>query len=87
MIRRKPMPLNVNHEEYNNNNLLDYDPYIIDDDNTLIIGKKWWDSLTPLIRNSITDRLSENFTLGRVDVPHEIKDKKTRDCLHYTNPI
>jgi len=70
MITRKPIPTNINTQDYNNHNLHEYTPYILKDD-TILIDETWYNSLTPYIQKLIQTRLKNNFTLGQVQVPHE----------------
>ena len=76
MIIRNPIPPNINTNNYNNNNLYEYDPYVIKDDE-IVIDKTWWNSLTPYIQILIKTSLDNNFKLGIIKVPHNItKDKR-----------
>jgi len=70
MIKRKPIPTNINPLDYNNNNLHEYDPYILTEDNTLIIDEEWYLSLTDYIKSLINNRLSGKYILGKVNIPH-----------------
>lgn len=70
MLKRKPIPPDINRLDYNNGGLHDYDPYIILDKD-IIINKIWWQSLTPFIRQLIKNRLN-NFHVKDVSIPHKI---------------
>jgi hypothetical protein len=72
------MPLNIDHKEFNNGGLLEYAPYELDNDSSLIIDKEWFESLTDSIKSWINTRLSGNYTLGDVHIPHA-PDKDTPD--------
>ncbi len=78
-ISRKPMPLYIRFERYNNHNEHEYDPYIIitDDEKNekneknLVIDKNWWHSLTPFVQSQI----KSNVTFSLVDhitIPHTL---------------
>ena len=81
MIKRKPIPTNINPQDYNNNNLHEFDPYILTKDNNLIIDEEWYLSLTDHIRNLIDKRLDGKYKLGKVNVPHVEQRKDTIDKL------
>ena len=70
MIKRIPLPTNINTQDYNNHNLHEYTPYVIKDDQ-IIIDEFWYNSLNKYIQQLITTRLKGKFTLGQVTVPHE----------------
>ena len=74
-IKRCPMPCNINKSDYNNNNLHEYDPYILSEDGkSVIIDKEWWkNNLTDHIRNLIHTRLQGLYTINKVDVPHPLQ--------------
>ena len=67
-IVRKPMPLYVRFEKYNNTNEHEYDPYIILDDGSLVIDSDWWSTLTPFTQSQIQSRTT--FELKEVQIPH-----------------
>lgn len=83
-ITRKPMPLYSRFHNYNNNNLHEYDPYIIvNDDNNddielLLIDENWWNSLTIFTKDRIISRVGINnfklVTSSNIPIPHEICD-------------
>lgn len=70
MIKRTPLPFNIKYEDYNNNNLHEYAPYIIRDDK-IIIDQSWFSSLTSYIQRIIRTRLKEEFQLELLQIPHE----------------
>jgi hypothetical protein len=65
------MPLDTNFERFNNHNLHDYDPYVTDNEEGLLIDETWWcDSLTTKTRDQIS-ALSK-FKLTQLVIPHKI---------------
>lgn len=70
MIKRVPIPTNFDRQNYNNNNLHEYTPYIVKDDQ-LIIDENWYNSLTKYIQQLIQTRTKGKFTLAQVTIPHE----------------
>lgn len=70
LVKRCPMSEDVNFENYNTNNLHEYDPYMIDDEGALIIDQDWWSQLTLQTQEQI-QRLCE-FRLEKVEVPHKL---------------
>lgn len=76
---RKPMPLNLDFEQYNNNNLHEYDPYVVHNEEILIDGD-WWDTLTLFTQNQIKSKV-KNFQLGKVETPHDPQSNQNND-LH-----
>jgi len=70
-IIRKPMPLYVRFEHYNNHNEHEYDPYIIDDDGNVIIDKAWWYSLTPFTQHQIESNVKFKL-IDRINIPHPL---------------
>jgi len=70
-IKRVPVSPNINRNDYNNNNLHEYDPYILTEDQQgVIIDQVWYSSLTPYVRALLEERLKDRYTLGTVEVPH-----------------
>lgn len=69
---RKPMPLYVRFEDYNNHNEHEYDPYIIRDDGVLLIDKTWWDSLTHVMKSQIKNTVDNFELVENIIVPHEL---------------
>lgn len=75
-IVRHPVSFPVNKSDYNNNNLHEYDPYILRNDK-IVIDKTWWNSLTDYIRNRISCKI--DFELDDLIIPHPIqKDNKCK---------
>lgn len=68
---RKPMPLYVRFENYNNHNEHEYDPYVMKDD-VLLIDKTWWDSLTSFMHSQIQSTVEKFDIVDKIDVPHEL---------------
>jgi len=82
MLTRKPIPLNINHNKVNVNNLFEYTPYQVVDDE-IIIDKEWFDNLNDWQRSMIEYRLNYQFTLGKVDVPHDISNWDKCEIIYY----
>ena len=68
-IKRCPMYPDIKPCDYNNHGLKEYTPYIIDEKGDTMIDYKWWESLTPYIKNLIINR-TRTFILGNVNIPH-----------------
>lgn len=77
-IKRVPIAPNIDRNNYNNHNLHEYDPYILDssgdnsDKQKVIIDQVWFDSLTGYVKSLIEERLTGQYILGEVKVPHAI---------------
>jgi hypothetical protein len=80
MLKRSPICPPIVKEDYNNNNLHQYDPYILKDD-TIIIDHDWFESLTTYTKNMIIRKLNNNFKLEPVTVPHEIQTDNDKKML------
>lgn len=72
-IKRKPMPLYVRFHQYNNDNLHEYDPYIISS-NVLLIDERWWDTLTPFMKSEVVKKVSDFEIVESIPVPHAVCD-------------
>ena len=72
---RQPISPNIRFSDYNNNNLHEYDTYLIDEKNEVNIDPSWWESLTYYIRELISIRLHNNFKLVTVKIPNEDSNK------------
>lgn len=80
-IKRVPIAPNIDRNNYNNHNLHEYDPYILDSsEQKVIIDQVWFDSLTGYVKSLIEERLTGRYVLGEVKVPHSIH-KDTPDKL------
>ena len=84
---RQPISPNIRFSDYNNNNLHEYDPYIIDDDNEVSIDSSWWGSLTDYIKELISIRLHDNFNLVTLKIPHDIPNEDSRLLIIYQSYI
>lgn len=82
VIKRKPIYPDIDTDKYNTNNLYEYDPYTIIDDQ-VIIDTQWWNSLTEYIQGLIKTRLNNNFTLDRVVNPDTNYNINTDDRLYH----
>ena len=71
MLIRKPIYPDKDALVCNNRNIHEYCPYVIKD-NTNVIDKRWWDTLTPYCQNLIRTRIA-NFVLDDVSIPHEFQ--------------
>lgn len=71
-MQRHPILYPHIKSNYNNNNLHEYDPYIIKD-NRVIIDQSWWNTLTNDIKDTITGKIN-NFILEDIIVPHPISE-------------
>ena len=69
-IYRIPISPGIKFSDYNLNNLHDYDPYMIVNDE-VVIDLTWWNSLTAYCQNTINSKIK--FKLGTICVPHEIQ--------------
>lgn len=81
MIKRVPICPPITKSNFNNNNLHEYDPYILKDD-TIIIDSDWFNSLTTYIQNLIKTRLNDNYVLDKVIVPHDIQKDNPQKMLN-----
>lgn len=72
MLTRFPISHPIDNSNYNNNNLHQYDPYILIND-TILIDNDWFLSLSEHIKKLIHDRLNGNYELGKVEIPHPIQ--------------
>lgn len=84
-IKRTPIAPNINKSNYNNNNLHEYDPYVLEHDDKsstykVVIDSEWFTSLTPYIKTLIEERLGNRYILGVVKTPHPAQ-KDTPDKL------
>lgn len=78
MLVRHPILFPINKFDYNNNNLHQFDPYILKDDK-IIIDKVWWKSLSKYTQSLISTKLTTNYELGIVEIPHDIqKDNESK---------
>ena len=73
MLQRTPISPNVNNSNFNNGNLHQYDPYIIEDDH-ILIDIQWWSTLDLRIQYMINNHLDGKYKLGTVIIPHEIQN-------------
>lgn len=69
-MQRHPILYPHTKSNYNNNNLHEYDPYIIRD-NVVVIDKSWWNTLAENIKNNIKNSINTHI-LDDVPVPHPI---------------
>ena len=81
MLKRKPIPPFTDITKYNNNNLHEYDPYILSD-NRVIIDKEWYSTLTDYCQNLIRNRLENDFELDIVTIPHVIQIDNSKKVLN-----
>lgn len=72
VLKRKPIPPDIKRSEYNNNNLHEYDPYILSSESKIIVDKTWYLNLPRQVQSLIIDRLGDNIQLGIVEVPHPV---------------
>ena len=72
MITRKPMPLYVRFEKYNNNNEHEYDPYVVSATGNLIIDATWWKSLTNFVQSKIMTKCPSFELVDHLNVPHAL---------------
>src|SRR5437868_14897917 len=69
-MKKVPLPVNINTNDFNTHNIYEHTPYIIADDK-LIIDKTWWKSIPQHIRTFLNERLKDKtFTLDDVKIPH-----------------
>ncbi len=72
-VKRKPMPLYVRFHQYNNDNVHEYDPYIISSD-VLLIDKSWWLTLTPFMKAEIEKKVAYFELAETISIPHALCD-------------
>ena len=80
MLIRYPISPPIDKSKYNNNNLHQYDPYILKND-TIFIDYYWFESLTDYTKKLIYSRLNGNYELGKVPIPHIIQEDNTKKML------
>lgn len=72
-IKRKPMPLYIRFHQYNNDNVHEYDPYIMSSD-VLQIDECWWNTLTPFMQSEIKKKIEKFELVKSIPVPHVLCD-------------
>jgi hypothetical protein len=81
MIQRVPICPPITKANFNNNNLHEYDPYILKDDK-IIIDTNWFESLTPYIQDLIKMELNDDYILDKIIIPHEIQKDNDAKMLN-----
>jgi hypothetical protein len=71
-VVRKPMPLYVRFEHYNNHNEHEYDPYLITPEGKVVIDKTWWQSLPKFVQFKILPVVGDVEFTDHIDVPHAL---------------
>lgn len=55
LIKRVPIPTDIDRNDYNNNLLFEFEPYCVsNDNNTIIIDDVWWNGLSLLGKITIS---------------------------------
>lgn len=70
-MKKVGLPLNIHSSDYNNN-IHENDPYMINENNELIIDTNWWTMLTEYTKILLKNRLLL-WKLADVPIPHQIQ--------------
>ena len=75
MIVRKPLPLDIDFQLYNNGSLFEYDPFLLED-GQLVIDEDWWNKLSDYAQQKIKSKLyiGTDIVLKHIKVPHPYYD-------------
>lgn len=76
-----PLPTNLDKNSFNTNNLEEYSPWIMINDN-VVIDSSWWMTLPNHVRNIITQS-TPSFTLGVVNIPHQVQKHKVLENIYH----
>ena len=82
-MKRVCYPINIDRSLFNTNNIHQYDPYMIDENDILIIDKSWWKTLSDYAKELMTSRL-KNYSfkiVPNVPTPHDVKSDDDRRLI------